>query len=112
MTNEPRAASWSAPALWRFGTNGGSARALAWGCQRPRWKHRRAEMGSTRASNPTAGGGCAPHGWNHSFWETVFGATPKMATGTVALPSKDPIGGRAPAPAKGSLGWTNGAKGV
>ena len=50
----------------------------------------RAEMGSTRASNPTAGGGCAPHGWNHSVWETVFGATPKTATGTVALPSKDP----------------------
>jgi DNA-binding MltR family transcriptional regulator len=35
-------------------------------------------------------------GWNHSVWETVFGATPKTATGTAALPSKDPVGGRAP----------------
>src|SRR5665213_764433 len=26
------------------------------------------------------------HGWNHSVWKTVFGATPKTATGTVALP--------------------------
>ena len=69
-------------------TTGGSARALACGCQRPRWKHRRAEMGSTRASNPTAGGGCAPHGWNHSVWETVFGATPKTATGTSRSPAK------------------------
>ena len=32
--------------------------------------------------------------WNHSVWETVFGATPKTTTGTVALPSKVPIGGR------------------
>jgi hypothetical protein len=38
----------------------------------------------------------------------VFGATLKTATGTVALPSKDPIGARAQAPAKGNLGWTNG----
>ena len=36
------------------------------------------------------------------------GATPKTATGTGALPSKVPVGGRAPAPANGSLGWTNG----
>ena len=28
--------------------------------------------------------------WNHSVWETVSGATPKTATGTVALPSKVP----------------------
>jgi len=42
-------------------------------------------------------------------WKTVFGATAKTATGTGALPSNVPIGGRAPAPAKGSLGWTNGA---
>jgi hypothetical protein len=40
------------------------------------------------------------------------GATPKTATGTGALPSNVPVGGRAPAPANGSLGWTNGAKGV
>jgi hypothetical protein len=52
------------------------------------------------------------HWWNHSVWEPVFGATPKTATGTGALPSNGPIGGRAPAPANGSLGWTNGAKGV
>ena len=25
--------------------------------------------------------------WNHSVWETVFGATPKTATGTGALPN-------------------------
>ena len=52
----------------------------------------RAERGSTRASNPTAGGGCAPHCWNHSVWETVFGATPETATGTGALPSNVPAG--------------------
>jgi len=40
------------------------------------------------------------------------GATPKTATGTGALPGKVPIGGRAQAPANGSLGWTNGAIGV
>jgi len=40
------------------------------------------------------------------------GATPETATGTGALPSNVPVGGRAPAPANGSLGWTNGAKGV
>jgi len=45
-------------------------------------------------------------------WKTVFGATPETATGTGALPGKVPVGGRAPAPANGSLGWTNGAKGV
>jgi len=39
------------------------------------------------------------------------GATPEMATGTGALPGKVPIGGRVPAPANGSLGWTNGAMG-
>jgi len=39
------------------------------------------------------------------------GATPKTATGTGALPGNVPVGGRAPAPANGSLGWTNGAKG-
>ena len=42
---------------------------------------------------------------------TAAGATPKTATGTGALPSQVPVGGRAPAPANGSLGWTNGAKG-
>ena len=52
----------------------------------------RAERSSTRASNPTAGGGCAPHCWNHSVWETVFGATPETATGTGALPSNVPAG--------------------
>jgi hypothetical protein len=36
------------------------------------------------------------------------GATAKTATGTGALPGKVPIGGRAQAPANGSLGWTNG----
>ena len=36
-------------------------------------------------------------------------APPKTATGTGALPSQVPVGGRAPAPANGSLGWTNGA---
>jgi hypothetical protein len=35
------------------------------------------------------------------------GATPKTATGTGALPSQVPVGGRAPAPANGSLRWTN-----
>ncbi len=35
----------------------------------------------------------------------------KTATGTGALPGKVPVGGRAPAPANGGLGWTNGAKG-
>jgi hypothetical protein len=45
-------------------------------------------------------------------WKTVLGATAKTATGTGALPSNVPIGGRAPAPAKGSLGWTDGANGV
>jgi len=40
------------------------------------------------------------------------GATPETATGTGALPSNVPANGRAPAPAKGSLTWTNGAKGV
>ena len=30
--------------------------------------------------------------WNHSVWETVFGATPKTATGTGALPSNVPAG--------------------
>ena len=40
------------------------------------------------------------------------GATPETATGTGALPSNVPVGGRAPAPANGSLGWTNRAKGV
>ena len=44
--------------------------------------------------------------------EKVFGATPKTATGTGALPGNVPVGGRAQAPANGSLGWTNGAKGV
>ena len=39
-------------------------------------------------------------------------ATAKMATGTGALPGNVPVGGRAQAPANGSLGWTNGAKGV
>ena len=34
-------------------------------------------------------------------------APPKTATGTGALPSNVPIGGRAPAPANGSLEWTN-----
>jgi hypothetical protein len=29
-------------------------------------------------------------------WETVFGATPKTAAGTVALPGNDPMGGRVP----------------
>jgi hypothetical protein len=46
------------------------------------------------------------------YFSGVFGATPKTATGTVAFPSKDPMGGHAPAQAKGSLGWTNGAIGV
>src|ERR1035437_7584494 len=87
----------------------GSARALACGFQRPRWKHRRAEMDSTRASNPTAGGGCAPHGWNHSVWETVFGGTPKTATGTSRSPAKTQLVAVCKDPAKGSLGWTNGA---
>jgi hypothetical protein len=36
------------------------------------------------------------------------GATPKTATGTGALPGNVPVGGRAQAPANGSLGWTNG----
>jgi len=45
-------------------------------------------------------------------WETVFGATAETATGTGALPSKVPVGGRAQAPANGSLEWTNGAKDV
>jgi len=40
----------------------------------------RAERGSTGASNPTAGGGCAPH----------------SKTGTGALPGNVPVGGRAP----------------
>jgi hypothetical protein len=40
------------------------------------------------------------------------GATPETATGTGALPSNVPVGGRAQAPANGSLGWTNGARGV
>jgi hypothetical protein len=44
---------------WPGGTKG-SARALACGFQRPRWKHRRVGRCSTRASNTTAGGGCAP----------------------------------------------------
>jgi len=35
------------------------------------------------------------------------GATPETATGTGALPGNVPIGGRAQAPANGSLGWTN-----
>ena len=39
-------------------------------------------------------------------------APPKTATGTGALPSQVPVGGRAQAPANGSLGWTNGAKDV
>jgi hypothetical protein len=39
------------------------------------------------------------------------GATPEKATGTGAPPGNAPVGGRAPAPANGSLGWTNGAKG-
>jgi hypothetical protein len=43
--------------------------------------------------------------------ETVLGATPETATGTGALPGKVPSGGRAPAPANGSLRWTNRAKG-
>jgi hypothetical protein len=41
---------------------------------------------------------------------TAAGATPRMATGTGALPGKVPIGGRAQAPANGSLGWTNGER--
>jgi len=41
--------------------------------------------------------------------ETVFGARPKTVAGMGALPGQVPVGGRAPAPAKGSLGWTNGA---
>jgi len=44
-------------------------------------------------------------------WETVCGATPETATGTGALPSKVPVGGRAQAPANGSLRWTNAGKG-
>ena len=40
----------------------------------------RAERDSTGASNPTAGGGCAPH----------------SKTGTGALPGNVPVGGRAP----------------
>jgi len=39
------------------------------------------------------------------------GATPKTATGTGALPSNVPVGGRVQTPANGSLGWTNGAMG-
>lgn len=40
------------------------------------------------------------------------GATAKTATETGALPGRVPIGGRAQAPANGSLGWTNGSNGV
>jgi hypothetical protein len=43
--------------------------------------------------------------------QRFLGATPETATGTGTLPGKVPVGGRAPAPANGSLGWTNGAKG-
>ena len=39
-------------------------------------------------------------------------ATAKTATGTGALPSNVPVGGRVQTPANGSLGWTNGAKDV
>jgi len=53
---------------------------------------------------PSARSGAARHPYH--------GATAKTATGTGALPSNVPIGGRAPAPAKGSLGWTDGANGV
>jgi hypothetical protein len=38
----------------------------------------RASRVRVRAARPN-------QGWNHSAWETVFGATPKTATGTVAL---------------------------
>jgi len=44
-------------------------------------------------------------------WETVCGATPETATGTGAHPGKVPVGGRAQAPANGSLRWTNAGKG-
>jgi hypothetical protein len=40
------------------------------------------------------------------------GTTPETATGTGARPGNVPIGGRAQAPANGSLRWTNRAMGV
>jgi len=43
---------------------------------------------------------------------TKAGATPETTNGTGALPGKVPVGGRAQAPANGSLGWTNGAMAV
>ena len=56
------------------------------------WDERRAKIilrwtigGSARVSR--AGSGVAPESsLDKSVWETVFGATPKTATGTVALP--------------------------
>jgi hypothetical protein len=42
-------------------------------------------------------------------WLKGFRRDAENGNRDIALPSKDPMGGRAPAPAKGSLGWTNGA---
>jgi hypothetical protein len=66
--------------------NGGSARALACGCQRPRWQHRAGGKEFDEGVEPDSRGRlCSPA-------ETVFGATPETATGTGALPSKVPAG--------------------
>ena len=78
---------------WRNGGAHAPSRVVA---SAPAGNIGRAERDSTGASNPTAEGGCAPH----------------SKTGTGARPGNVPIGGRAQAPANGSLGWTNGAMGV
>jgi hypothetical protein len=84
---------------------------------KPKWTKLRQER-----HHRDGDGRCRPDGAENGFGFRFYkyaapdgagdGATPKTATGTGALPGKVPVGGRAPAPANGSLGWTNGAMGV
>jgi len=88
-------------------TNGGSARALACGCQRPRWKH--------RAGGKEFDGGVEPdsRGRLCSSWVEPF----HLGNGFWRDAGNGNRDGRAPQQspshaANGSLRWTNGAIGV